>query len=563
MSKLKIENQEEKVTKKINTKIPKTILENIDCIVELVCNSKLSDDFFKKAKKNIDFVAKKMNLTQNQVVLFSIFVEKSDDQCIEIREIASFAKCSNIKILNLMNDIDELENRRLIRCNRSFGRPSYRVPFKIIRTIKQNKNCEKEGLKNLSTEELFTQINNLINERMGEELTQNAFVSELNTLFQDNSSLAFCQQLQLYIGSFCKTSRSFLLLTLFCHYFINEANDNIGVMELHGLLDRNDLHKINRLLLAGKHVLQTSNIIENAFENGMANTAAFRLSEKAKEKLFVDLNIKTTESYNKQDLMLHDEIVAKKLFYNEREQSQIAQLSSLLQKKNFLSVQERLEKSGMRKGFACLFYGAPGTGKTETVYQLARATGRDIMMVDISESKSKWYGESEKRVKGIFDRYRALVKTCAVTPILLFNEADAILGKRESGKDYIDQTANAIQNILLQEIENLNGIMIATTNLTQNLDSAFERRFLYKIEFDKPSVEAKEKIWQAMLPKLAKKTRVELADKYSFSGGQIENIVRKYTVDSILTGEKPTTKAMHDYCLCESLNQNDRKRIGF
>ena len=191
----------------------------------------------------------------------------------------------------------------------------------------------------------------------------------------------------------------------------------------------------------------------------------------------------------------------------------------------------------MRKGFACLFHGAPGTGKTETVYQIARATGRDIMMVDIAESKSMWYGESEKRIKKIFDNYRGHLKISEIAPILLFNEADAIIGKRkEVGTGTIDQTENTIQNILLQEMESLEGIMIATTNLAQNLDKAFERRFLYKIEFEKPAIEAKAKIWNTMLPSLSEEERVELATNYDFSGGQIENIVRKYTVDSIQIG---------------------------
>ena len=263
--------------------------------------------------------------------------------------------------------------------------------------------------------------------------------------------------------------------------------------------------------------------------------------------------------------MLYGGISSKELFYNKREQSQITQLTSLLHKDNFQSIQEKLEKGGMRKGFACLFYGAPGTGKTETVYQIARSTGRDIMMVDISETKSMWYGESEKRIKGIFDKYKSFLKTCEVAPILLFNEADAVISKRkDAGQGSIDQTENAIQNILLQEMENLEGIMIATTNLTQNLDKAFERRFLYKIEFEKPCVEAKEKIWQTMLPTLSEQERLELANNYNFSGGQIENIVRKYTVDSILSEVTPTLETLHSYCQSEFLYKNEeRKRIGF
>ena len=113
-------------------------------------------------------------------------------------------------------------------------------------------------------------------------------------------------------------------------------------------------------------------------------------------------------------------------------------------------------------------------------------------------------------------------------------------------------------------MENLEGILIATTNLTNNLDKAFERRFLYKVEFGKPEVEAKEKIWQTMLPTLSKDERMSLASAYSFSGGQIENIVRKYTVDCILNGTEPSVETVHGYCKTEFLYKNDvKKKIGF
>lgn len=219
----------------------------------------------------------------------------------------------------------------------------------------------------------------------------------------------------------------------------------------------------------------------------------------------------------------------------------------------------------MRKGFACLFYGAPGTGKTETVLQLARQTGRDIMQVNISEINSKWVGESEKNIKALFDRYRKLVKECERAPILFFNEADALINKRNANAERaVDKMGNAMQNIILQEMENLEGIMIATTNLTSNMDSAFERLFLYKIEFMQPSLEAKQSIWRSMLPALSKADAKMLATRYDFSGGQIENIARKQTVEEILTGNELDINSIVEFCNAERLgNSTVRSRIGF
>ncbi|MDH6344296.1 hypothetical protein M2480_003193 [Parabacteroides sp. PFB2-12] len=551
---------------KAKRKSPKTLLQHIECIIELVEKSGLSDEFYQKAKRSIAFVAKKMNLTPDQVILFAVFIEKSDDNNIVISDLSKFIGCRNIKTISLMSDIDELERLRIIRCCREDSRQRYRVPVEVIQAIKKNQAYAPESTKGLDIKGLFNHIYRLFNERENHEITGVALLGELKSLFEDNASLAFCRQMKTYekvIGG----GMDFLLLVLFCHRFVNLEDDCVGFHDFNDCLYDNkwEFTYLKSSLQDGFNDLLLNNILEYNNDNGFGDRDSFRISAAAKEKLFVELDIKVQQTVYKKDLILHKDIATKQLFYNDREQSQIAQLASLLQQENFLSVQEKLEKGGLRKGFACLFYGAPGTGKTETVYQIAHATGRDIMMVDISETKSMWYGESEKRIKGIFDKYKKYLKTCEVAPILLFNEADAVIGKRkEEGKGSIDNTENAIQNILLQEMENLEGIMIATTNLTQNLDRAFERRFLYKIEFDKPCTEAKEKIWHTMLPALSAQERSELAGRYDFSGGQIENIVRKYTVDAILHETTPSLETVHGYCQSEFLYKNrERRRIGF
>ena len=224
-----------------------------------------------------------------------------------------------------------------------------------------------------------------------------------------------------------------------------------------------------------------------------------------------------------------------------------------------------MKDKGLRTGFSCLFYGGPGTGKTETVYQLARQSGRDLFVVDVAQIKSCWVGESEKNIKRVFSRYRECVKNGGTIPILLFNEADAIFGiRREGAGDAVDKMENSIQNIILQEMEDLDGILIATTNLTCNLDKAFERRFLYKIRFDKPSVEARSHIWTTMIPELSQDEALKLAATFDFSGGQIENISRKKTVNELIDGTIPSFDQILQFCSEENIGeQSERKRIGF
>ena len=187
------------------------------------------------------------------------------------------------------------------------------------------------------------------------------------------------------------------------------------------------------------------------------------------------------------------------------------------------------------------------------------------MQVNISQIKSMWVGESEKNIKEIFDKYRAKVEKATITPILLFNEADAIIGKRQEGAERaVDKMENSIQNIILQEMENLKGILIATTNLPQNMDKAFERRFLYKIKFNKPSLEARMSIWHTMLPSLREGDLRALAAKYDFSGGQIENIARHHTIDGILHGDNSLTlDTLMAHCDNERLEHVESHKIGF
>ena len=114
-------------------------------------------------------------------------------------------------------------------------------------------------------------------------------------------------------------------------------------------------------------------------------------------------------------------------------------------------------------------------------------------------------------------------------------------------------------------METLDGIMIATTNLQENLDPAFERRFLYKIKFDKPNEGVRARIWQTMIPELSVSDVTTLPASYEFSGGQIENIARKHTINCVLYGEieQPLDALLKDCANERLVNNNTRNRVGF
>ncbi len=177
-----------------------------------------------------------------------------------------------------------------------------------------------------------------------------------------------------------------------------------------------------------------------------------------------------------------------------------------------------------------IFYGPPGTGKTLTAHSLSRSLKRQVLSFDCSKILSMYVGESEKNVRKIFDTYSDLTKQTKTEPILLLNEADQFLASRSAGVgSSADQMHNQMQNIFLEQIEKFQGILIATTNLLENIDQAFSRRFNYKIEFKKPDQKQRLKLWTMMLPKNAPfESDFDIASlaHHPLTGGQINLIVK-------------------------------------
>lgn len=174
-----------------------------------------------------------------------------------------------------------------------------------------------------------------------------------------------------------------------------------------------------------------------------------------------------------------------------------------------------------RRGVRMLFYGPPGTGKTLAAEVMAHALGVDLLVVDLASLVSKYIGETEKNLAAIFEvaeRSRAL---------LLFDEADALFGKRTDAQDAHDRYANLETAYLLQRLERYEGVAVLTTNLRGQLDKAFSRRFEFIVEFPEPDAGVREALWRLHLPAqapLASDVDLhELAHWYAISGAQIKN----------------------------------------
>lgn len=178
-------------------------------------------------------------------------------------------------------------------------------------------------------------------------------------------------------------------------------------------------------------------------------------------------------------------------------------------------------KVGKGFGIAALFSGPPGTGKTMVASLIAKDLGTDLYAVDMSKVVSKYIGETEKNLAALFDA------ADATAAVLLFDEADALFGKRTEVKSSNDRNANLETNFLLQRLERFQGVCLLTTNHQSNLDPAFERRMAMVLRFAIPEAWEREHIWQAVLPKQAPVALPiafsELARRYEMSGGYIKN----------------------------------------
>jgi len=192
-----------------------------------------------------------------------------------------------------------------------------------------------------------------------------------------------------------------------------------------------------------------------------------------------------------------------------------------------------------------IFYGPPGTGKTLTAHSIAKELNKPLLSLDSSKILSMYVGESEKNVRRLFDEYNSICDKLKTKPILLLNEADQFLSSRTTTAfSSADKMHNQMQNIFLEQLEKFDGLLIATTNLLETIDSAFSRRFEYKILFEKPGLKERKKLWKLKLPKTAEydeKFDINELSKFELTGAQIEVVV-KNTALKVAVRKKPVFK---------------------
>ena len=515
----------------------------------------------------IAYLQERLNLSRIQVLILTsvlYYSAKHSGRKCNMDDLANLLHMHPLRVLQLRDEFCVLDELGYIVNYQNKDGWSLSMVGEALESLAMDIPFDPQILKLENNFDFLCKANRFIKE--GHRYDEDGTIAKnINRLMKQNQHLALVQNLQNI-----KDEADMWFMLLMMTTLAIEEDSYVNARDLAQMLSERTVRIILKQIMDNNHPFAKQGYIELRNQAGQVQQGEWVLSQEGwlamlgnQEEMESIVPIEEDENINM--LTSYKQLAQRPLYFSDKTEEQVQTLTNLLHEEQLAKVRQALKTHNMPLGFCCLFYGAPGTGKTELVQQLAIATQRDLFQVNIATLRDKYVGESEKQLKRIFDKYRSLVRTQEHAPILFFNEADAIFGNRmENTQRSVDKMENALQNIILQEMEVLDGIMICTTNLTSCLDKAFDRRFIYKVEFEKPTNQARKLIWQSMLSSLNDEQATELANRFDFSGGQIQNISRKQVINAIFSGKDEL-----DYdqikldCQNESISRNSRGKVGF
>ena len=515
----------------------------------------------------IAYLQERLNLSRIQVLILTAvlyYSAKHSGRKCNMDDLANLLHMHPLRVLQLRDEFCVLDELGYIVNYQNKDGWSLSMVGEALESLAMDIPFDPQILKLENNFDFLCKANRFIKE--GHRYDEDGTIAKnINRLMKQNQHLALVQNLQNI-----KDEADMWFMLLMMTTLAIEEDSYVNARDLAQMLSERTVRIILKQIMDNEHPFAKQGHIELRNQAGQVQQGEWVLSQEGWLAMLdnqeeVESIVPIEEDENINMLTSYKQLAQRPLYFSDKTEEQVQTLTNLLHEEQLAKVRQALKTHNMPLGFCCLFYGAPGTGKTELVQQLAIATQRDLFQVNIATLRDKYVGESEKQLKRIFDKYRSLVRTQEHAPILFFNEADAIFGNRmENTQRSVDKMENALQNIILQEMEVLEGIMICTTNLTSCLDKAFDRRFIYKVEFEKPTNQARKLIWQSMLSSLNDEQATELANRFDFSGGQIQNISRKQVINAIFSGKDEL-----DYdqikldCQNESISRNSRGKVGF
>ncbi|MCR5763701.1 MAG: ATP-binding protein [Treponema sp.] len=493
------------------------------------------------------------------------YFEESGD-VLEYRNLARFFDVSIMQLLLNNGDIEVLKSRQYLlnaestrplrmRFSQRQDRMLLKVNRNLIQSILENREISlSDDEPEIDEIEFIVKVAEKVEER--ESIGQNTadLLKELSEFEGRHPEIPFIKDTSAILDRI----EDRILFYSVCRDFLKGRSTGLETL-FSDIYDSGRGLRETKRLLEGSHPLINAALVE--FDRkGSISRASITLAS-AGQKLFLKDNSYLFDApINDENFISAEKIEEKKLLFNKGFTERIDELKRFLEESKFCEIQDRLRKKKMNPGLTVLFYGESGTGKTETVYQLAKASGRGVYHVDIASLKSAWFGDSEKALRKVFAKYRAACdqekKSGHPIPVLLFNEADAFFRTRTiNDTRNMSRTENSMQNILLEELEKIDGILIAATNLPECMDSAFSRRFTFKLEFEIPDSETSANIWKDKLEWLSDSQADRLSRNYAFSGGFIDNVCKKATMFETLYNRLPSQERMDLYCSEETALQ--------
>lgn len=551
----------------MNTLKPNFILESITKIHENREKLLRQTDLLNELKNDVDGVSQFLELDSNMSILLSVLIcEQLMGEIVSVKKMMKHMGFASIDIIKSNESIKMLKKRGWLSVSKrrmhSFKLDEYEVSKHLLDAITYNdKNkLDKKEPENLAMALLHMRqfITNALGDYELDELTDSICIEMerhtnfnfIRVIYESKLLIDLEKVILIWMASEVMRGR--------------EEFDFNNVIEIF-TQDPSYTFWFKSRISSGKSQLVTDGYIEFKRPNFIDFTAV-AIGNKINDlldELRQDTDHKK-KSVRYTTLIEPKDLNEQKLFFNKNDENSFQKVDQLLDDEKYKALMNQFQDKGMKQCLTMLFHGLPGTGKTELVKQMALKHGRNIYQVDLSGIKDMWVGESEKNLKRVFKEYSDSLKYSSKTPILLFNEADALLGIRVNVRHSTDQMHNSLQNILLQELEDMNGIFIATTNLINNIDGAFDRRLLFKQKFELPDAETRTKLLEFQFPDMNKELLNSVSHDYDLSGGQIQNIKRKLMADQILFGNNfVTDQLILEYIENEIGFRTNKNKIGY
>ena len=306
--------------KKIQVKRKKkdmTLLQAIERVVELSEDSKMSPEFMKKAKTEIQLLAKSFGITERQAVLFCVCMEKGPRR-VDYDDLASYLNLNKIGVLSFASDIDALVRRRLLKYRDVKDEDDFDIPSVVIRSLKHNEVYQLPQRKGLDCASMFELLAQWFEDLDDDAITPHDLCEELQSLFKDNPQVGFVKHLKEYYLD----DEDEMMVAFFAHRLVNRDDDDIRFGDIEDLYDsRADFTNAKGKLRSGEHKLQKKKLIEHKCVDGLADVTKYKLTEAAKRELLAEMKISEAEE-KLADMLDSSKLTEKRLFPAARELSE-------------------------------------------------------------------------------------------------------------------------------------------------------------------------------------------------------------------------------------------------